>query len=116
MIPNLRAYDPAFAFEVAMIVKDGLQRMYEKEEDVFYYLTLYNENISHPPMPEGVEEGIIKGLYLFRPASAKLNHHVQLFGSGSIMPSRAEGAGAARGKIQGFGRCMERHQLSAIAE
>ena len=56
-----------------MIVKNGLQRMYEKEEDVFYYLTLYNENISHPPMPEGVEEGIIKGLYLFRPAPRKLN-------------------------------------------
>ncbi len=87
VIPNLRAYDPAFAFEVAMIVKDGLKRMYEKEEDVFYYLTLYNENIFHPPMPEGVEEGIIKGLYLFRPASAKLNRHVQLFGSGAIMPS-----------------------------
>jgi pyruvate dehydrogenase E1 component len=85
VIPNVLAYDPAFAFEVAMIVKNGLYRMYQKEEDVFYYITLYNENIHHPPMPDGVEEGILKGLYLFRPAPEKGRHHVQLFGSGSIM-------------------------------
>ncbi|HYK89058.1 MAG TPA: pyruvate dehydrogenase (acetyl-transferring), homodimeric type [Acidobacteriota bacterium] len=84
-IPNVLAYDPAFAFEVAMIVKDGLYRMNEKLEDIFYYITLYNENIAHPPMPEGTEEGIIKGLYLFKPATQRLAHHVQLFGSGSIM-------------------------------
>ena len=59
--------------------------MYQDGEDVFYYLTLYNENIHHSPMPEDVEEGILKGLYLFRPAPARLKHHVQLFGSGSIM-------------------------------
>ena len=64
-----------------------LRRMYQKGEDVFYYITIYNENISHPPMPEGVEEGILKGLYLFRPASEKMKHHVQLFGSGTIMQS-----------------------------
>jgi pyruvate dehydrogenase E1 component len=85
VIPTIIAYDPAFAFEVAMIVKNGLYRMYQNEEDVFYYLTLYNENIHHPPMPGGVEEGIVKGLYLFRPAPEKLKCHVQLFGSGSIM-------------------------------
>ncbi len=85
VIPNVLAYDPAFAFEVAMIVKNGLHRMYQKGEDVFYYLTLYNENIYHPPMPDGVEEGINKGLYLFRPAPEKMKYHVQLFGSGSIM-------------------------------
>ena len=87
VIPCICAYDPAFAYEVAMIVKDGLRRMYQKGEDVFYYITIYNENISHPPMPEGVEEGILKGLYLFRPASEKMKHHVQLFGSGTIMQS-----------------------------
>ncbi len=87
VIPNLRAYDPAFAFEVAAIVRDGLYRMYEKEEDAFYYITLYNENIWHPPMPEGAEEGILKGLYRFRPAAEKKERHVQLFGSGSILPS-----------------------------
>lgn len=85
VIPNILAYDPAFAFEVAMIVRDGLRRMYKEGKDVFYYLTLYNENITHPPMPEGVEDGILKGLYLFRPAPEKRTHHVQLFGSGSIM-------------------------------
>jgi pyruvate dehydrogenase E1 component len=85
VIPNIQAYDPAFAFEVAMIVKDGLHRMYQKEEDVFYYITLYNENIRHPSMPEGIEEGILRGLYLFLPAPEKLNNHVQLFGSGSVM-------------------------------
>ncbi len=85
VIPNILAYDPAFAYEVAMIVKNGLHRMYQKGEDVFYYITLYNENIYHPPMPDGVEEGIIKGLYLFRPAPEKLRYHVQLFGSGTIM-------------------------------
>jgi pyruvate dehydrogenase E1 component len=85
VIPNILAYDPAFAFEMAMIVKNGLSRMYQDGEDIFYYLTLYNENIHHAPMPEDAEEGILKGLYLFRPALARLNHHVQLFGSGSIM-------------------------------
>jgi pyruvate dehydrogenase E1 component len=87
VIPNVQAYDPAFAFEVAVIIKNGLHRMYRKEEDVFYYVTLYNENIAHPPMPRGVEIDIIRGLYVFRPASEKLRHHVQLFGSGSIMQS-----------------------------
>jgi pyruvate dehydrogenase E1 component len=85
VIPNVMAYDPAFAYEVAMIVKDGLRRMYEEGKDIFYYLTLYNENIAHPAMPDDVEDGILKGLYLFRPAPARLKHHVQLFGSGSIM-------------------------------
>jgi pyruvate dehydrogenase E1 component len=84
-IPSVRTYDPAFAFEMAAIVKDGLFRMYQQGEDVFYYLTLYNENIAHPPIPEGAEEGILKGLYLFRPAPEKMERHVQLFGSGSIM-------------------------------
>jgi pyruvate dehydrogenase E1 component len=83
--PSVHGYDPAFAFEVAMIIKEGLHRMYEKQEDIFYYITLYNENYYQPPMPEGTEEGILKGLYLFRPAPEKLPLHVQLFGSGSIM-------------------------------
>ncbi|NLV31388.1 MAG: pyruvate dehydrogenase (acetyl-transferring), homodimeric type [Acidobacteria bacterium] len=89
-VPNILAYDPAFAFELAAIVRDGLRRMYGRGEDVFYYLTLYNENIPHPAMPEGPEdpvEGILKGLYLFRPAEEKRDRHVTLFGSGSIMRS-----------------------------
>ncbi len=87
VIPNIMAYDPAFAYEVAMIVQSGLRRMCQQGEDVFYYITLYNENIQHPPMPEGAEGGIVRGLYLFRPAAEKLERHVQLFGSGSIMQS-----------------------------
>jgi pyruvate dehydrogenase E1 component len=86
-IPNVFTYDPAFAFEVAAIVRDGLERMYVKQQDVFYYVTLYNENIAHPPMPEGAEEGIVRGLYRFRPAPVEGRHRVQLFGSGSILPS-----------------------------
>jgi pyruvate dehydrogenase E1 component len=84
-VPVVRAYDPAFAYETAMIIRDGLFRMYEKQEDIFYYITLYNENIQHPAMPEGVEPGIVKGLYRFRPAPEERKHQVQLFGSGSIM-------------------------------
>jgi pyruvate dehydrogenase E1 component len=66
-IPNLLTYDPAFAYEVAVIIADGLRRMYVNGEDVFYYLTLYNENYAMPPMPKGMEEGILKGLYKFKP-------------------------------------------------
>ncbi len=87
-VPNILAYDPAFAFELAAIVRDGLRRMYERGEDVFYYLTLYNENIAHPPMPKeprDLEDGVLRGLYLFRPAAERLGRHVALFGSGSIM-------------------------------
>src|ERR1700744_329857 len=65
-IPNLLAYDPAFGFEVATILTDGLYRMYEKGEDLFYYLTLYNEKYEMPTMPEGCAEGILKGLYKFK--------------------------------------------------
>ncbi|MEJ2111590.1 MAG: pyruvate dehydrogenase (acetyl-transferring), homodimeric type, partial [Acidobacteriota bacterium] len=87
VVPNVQCYDPAFAYELAAIIKDGIYRMYEKQEDIFYYLTLYNENIFHPVMPDGTEEGILKGMYIFRPAKERMEHHVQLFGSGSIMQS-----------------------------
>jgi pyruvate dehydrogenase E1 component len=85
---------------MAMIVKDGLERMYKKEEDVFYYLTLYNENIYHPPMPEGSEEGIVKGLYLYSPAKEKKERHVQLFGSGTIMQCVLEARDILEEKFQ----------------
>ncbi|HUA39495.1 MAG TPA: pyruvate dehydrogenase (acetyl-transferring), homodimeric type [Candidatus Sulfopaludibacter sp.] len=65
-VPTLLAYDPAFAYELAVIVADGLRRMYAEGEDIFYYLSLYNENYAMPPMPAGVEEGILKGLYKFK--------------------------------------------------
>ena len=84
-VPNVLAYDPAFAYELAIIVREGIRRMYgEAGEDVFYYLTLYNENWAMPPKPDGVEEGVLRGLYRFR-AAEKGSRHVQLLGSGSIL-------------------------------
>ncbi len=84
-IPNCIAYDPTFAYEVAVIYHDGLKRMYEKGENVFYYITTLNENYQMPAMPDGVEEGIKKGMYEFRGAEKKGDHHVQLLGCGSIL-------------------------------
>ncbi|WP_446744468.1 pyruvate dehydrogenase (acetyl-transferring), homodimeric type [Silvibacterium acidisoli] len=83
-LPTCAAYDPAFAYEIAVIVRNGLWRMYEAKEDIFYYLTVYNENYAQPPMPPGIEDGILKGLYMLK--SAKKNQaKVQLFGSGPIL-------------------------------
>ncbi|MCG6912607.1 pyruvate dehydrogenase (acetyl-transferring), homodimeric type [bacterium BMS3Abin03] len=85
-VPNLIAYDPAFAFELAVIIKDGIRRMFVEQERVFYYITLMNENYAMPQMPKGAEEGILKGIYKFSGStkkSAKLK--ANLFGSGTIM-------------------------------
>ena len=84
-IPNIRAYDPAFAYEVATIVREGLHRMYVDGQDVFYYLTLYNQDYPMPSMPSGVEEGILQGMYLYRSAVTQAKHRAQLFGSGVIL-------------------------------
>jgi pyruvate dehydrogenase E1 component len=83
-IPNCVSYDPAYAYELAVIIQDGLRRMYKEQEDVYYYLTVMNENYVHPPMPKGVEEGIIKGMYLLRKAG-KNKLKVRLMGSGTIL-------------------------------
>ena len=86
-IPNCIPYDPTFAHEVAVIIHDGLKRMIEKQEDVFYYITLMNENYSHPGLKPGQEQGIIKGLYLLQAGekAAKGKQRVQLMGSGTIL-------------------------------
>jgi pyruvate dehydrogenase E1 component len=98
-VPTLLTYDPAFAYELAVILQDGIRRMYEVGEDIFYYITLYNENYPQMPMPEGVTEGILRGLYKLRPATAlpsppggegRVRGHargtkVHLFGSGPIL-------------------------------
>ncbi len=84
-VPALLTYDPAFAYETAVIVQEGLRRMYERREDVFYYLTLYNENHPMPGMPPGVEEGILKGLYRFRAAGGRKKHRAHLLGSGPLL-------------------------------
>jgi pyruvate dehydrogenase E1 component len=84
-IPTLVTYDPAFTYELAVIVADGLRRMYAEGEDIFYYLTLYNENYEMPPMPEGVAEGILKGLYRFKPGPENKALKAHIFGSGPIL-------------------------------
>jgi pyruvate dehydrogenase E1 component len=78
------SYDPAFVYELAVVLQDGMKRMYENGEDCFYYITMYNEDYSMPPMPEGAAEGILKGIYKFRAASNG-EASVQLFGSGPIL-------------------------------
>lgn len=85
-IPNLLTYDPAFAYELAVIIREGIYRMYEMQEDVFYYITIMNENYPQPAMPEGVKEGILKGMYKFK-TSAKKSSKVKahLLGSGTIL-------------------------------
>ena len=82
-IPNCVAYDPTFAYELAIIIHGGLKRMYVDEEDVYYYITIMNENYEHPAMPKGVEDGILKGIYLFKQGGKK-KLKVQLLGSGTI--------------------------------
>jgi len=84
-IPNCISYDPTFAYEVAVIIQDGLRRMYAEQQDVYYYLTVMNENYPHPAMPEGAAPDIIKGMYLFRAGEKKAKApRVQLLGSGTI--------------------------------
>jgi pyruvate dehydrogenase E1 component len=86
VVPNCRAYDPAFGYEVAVIIQDGMRRMLGEQEDVFYYLTLMNENYVHPPMPEGAQDGILRGMYLLQEAPQRTGKaRVQLLGSGTIL-------------------------------
>ncbi len=86
VVPNCRAYDPAYAYEVAVIIQDGLHHMLDEQQDVFYYLTLMNENYAHPAMPEGAREGILRGMHLLSEASKRSRKPVvQLLGSGTIL-------------------------------
>jgi len=99
-LPNLKSYDPAFAFELAVIVRDGIHRMYEQGENIFYYVTLYNENYSMPAIPpgEGVREGIIRGAYCWRERRGE-GEHVDLLASGSLLQQ----AIAAADRLQQLG-------------
>jgi pyruvate dehydrogenase E1 component len=92
VVPTCHTYDPAYVYEIAVIVQDGMRRMYQEGEDRFYYITLYNEDWAMPEMPAGVEEGILRGLYRVRPAG-KGKAAVQLFGSGPMLNEalRAQG-------------------------
>lgn len=85
-VPNCVSYDPTFAYELAVIIQDGLRRMVKDQEDVFYYITVMNENYAHPGMPDGAREGILKGMYLWRGARGERREAtVQLLGSGTIL-------------------------------
>jgi pyruvate dehydrogenase E1 component len=84
-VPTCVSYDPTFAYEVVVIVRDGIRRMMQEQEDLYYYITLMNENYPHPAMPEGSEAGIVKGMYLFREGAKSRSPRVQLMGSGTIL-------------------------------
>ncbi|MFY2642898.1 pyruvate dehydrogenase (acetyl-transferring), homodimeric type [Achromobacter insuavis] len=112
VIPSCIAYDPAYAYEIAVIVQDGMRRMYQEEEDVFYYLTLINEKTAHPPMPEGAEAGILKGMYRLReggPGEAR----AQLLGSGAIL---GETLAAADLLQQDFGVAADVWSVTSYSE
>ncbi len=100
-VPNIRSYDPAFAYELAVIVRDGIKRMYEDQEEVFYYLTIHNENYKMPAMQEGIEGQIIKGMYRIEtsPNSAADKRRAHLFGSGAIITQVL----AARDNLEAMG-------------
>ncbi len=84
-ITTVKAYDPAFAYELAIIIRDGIHRMYELQEDCYYYITVMNENYAMPKMPEGVKEGVIKGMYKYKTSESKSKLKAHLLGSGSIL-------------------------------
>jgi pyruvate dehydrogenase E1 component len=85
VIPNCISYDPTYGYELAVIIHDGLRRMVSNQEDVYYYITLMNENYEHPAMPEGSEQGILKGLYSLKESKSKAKQRVQMLGSGTIL-------------------------------
>lgn len=91
-IPNCVTYDPTYAYELAVIIREGMIRMYERQENVFYYLTVMNENYPQPAMPKGIEEGIIKGMYRLQTAKKQGKAHLQLLGSGTILREVIEAA------------------------
>jgi hypothetical protein len=111
MIPNCISYDPTFAFEVAVIVQDGLRRMVEEQEDVFYYITLMNENYPHPGLPEGAREGVLKGMYKLSDGGTAKGPRVQLMGSGTIL---REVMACRRDAEEGLGRRRRRVELPEL--
>jgi pyruvate dehydrogenase E1 component len=96
-VPNLLAYDPAYAYELATIIQDGIKRMYHDDESVFYYITLMNENYPHPPMPEGARDGILKGLHCVQPSEGEPDIH--LIGGGTILGEVLQAADALKARF-----------------
>ncbi|SCW93401.1 MULTISPECIES: pyruvate dehydrogenase (acetyl-transferring), homodimeric type [unclassified Pseudomonas] len=113
-IPCCVSYDPTYAYELAVIIQDGMRRMYAENEDIFYYITVLNENYAHPAMPEGVEHGILKGMYrLSAPEKTVEGKHVQLMGCGSILQ---EVVAAAQLLEQDFGVGSEVWSVTSLTE
>ena len=111
-IPNCVSYDPTFAYEVAVIIQDGLRRMFKDQDDVYYYITLMDENYSHPAMPKGAEQGIRRGMYLFREGAGKKNApRVQLLGVRHHPARSRRGGGASGDRLRRRRRCLELPQL-----
>lgn len=115
MVPNCRSYDPTYAYELTVIIQSGLRRMYQEKENCFYYITIMNENYPHPDMPIGVEEGIVKGMYLLEEArnTRRKSDRVQLMGSGTIL---REVQAAARILQEEFGVSADVWSLPSINE
>ena len=114
-IPNCVSYDPTFAYEVVVIIRDGIRRMFEEQQDVYFYVTLMNENYQHPAMPEGAAEGIIKGMYLLRDGGKAQGAARSADGIGDD-PARSDGwrRPAAR-RLEGAERHLERDELQRAA-
>jgi pyruvate dehydrogenase E1 component len=112
-IPNCISYDPAYAYELAVIIQDGMRRMFEVGENCFYYITTMNENYVHPDMPEGVEQGIVKGLYRLRRSDVQTAPKVQLLGAGAIL---REVEAAAELLEQDFGVAADVWSLTSVNE
>ena len=116
VVPSVRAYDPTYGYELAVIIHDGLRRMVGEQEDIFYYITLMNENYQHPPMPEGAEEGILRGMYLLRQGSgADGASRVQLLGSGTILREVLAAADLLESRARRRGGRLERHLVHRAA-
>ena len=113
-VPNCVSYDPAYAYELAVIIHDGLRRMIENQENVFYYITCMNENYVHPPMPKGVEDGILKGLYLTE-VGGRGKVRVQLIGAGTILREVRRGGQAVERRLRGACGHLERDELQRAA-
>ena len=115
VIPSCVSYDPTYNYELAVIIHDGLRRMYVDQEDIYYYITVLNENYPQPALPEGVEAGILKGLYLLHPAAADSasQPRVQLMGSGSIL---REVEAAAKLLLQDFGIASDVWSATSLTE
>jgi pyruvate dehydrogenase E1 component len=111
-IPNCVAYDPTYAYELVVVIQDGLRRMYQEQESVFYYITCMNENYTHPPMPAGVEQGILRGMYLLK-SGGKGKVRVTLFGSGTIL---REVLAAAELLEQDFGVPADVYSVTSFSE